>query len=132
MSRRYSFDPQVIDSFYAYGDRFCAVTTEGTVFNPAHTILDVVLNRVEADAELDLPEGWDETALRQIYGDVTRFGSQTMLDPEQAGVLSHLGHQVLVLNAKGQIQPALDSSIFEQKESKAIGHLIEEVARDNH
>jgi hypothetical protein len=33
------------------------------------------------------------------------------------------------LNAKGQIQPALDSSIFEQKESKAIGHLIEEVAR---
>jgi hypothetical protein len=127
MRDRYNFDPKVTDSFYAYADTFKAVTDEHTATNPAATIIDVALNRVSAEAELSLPSGIETATLEDIYDSVSRFGETTTIFADQAQALAQIGRQVLALNVSGHIQPPLDSSPFNTKESAVISHLIEVV-----
>lgn len=98
---------------------FISRSAGGFISCPPYVIASVAGRRVAPGAQLDLPEGYDQSVLGHIRDTMGFVDLDVEVSGRQAEEFSQLGAQILALNQRGEIQPPLN--YFEEQ---SVRHLV--------
>lgn len=121
-----SVDPEIRGTFRRRSGTFVSRSAGGFIPCPPYVIASAASRELPADAQLELPEGYDANVLANIRARTGFPDLEVNVSFRQAAELALIGFQLQDLDAEGKLQPPLNPL---QKES--IGHLIGEVCALN-
>jgi len=128
-------DPEVLESFLPAKLQlsqkqtvpgFVSRSAGGFISCPPYVIASVAARRVAPEAQLDLPEGYDQSVLEHIQDTTGFVDVDVAVSSRQAEELSQLGAQILALNQRGEIQPPL--SYFEEQSVRHLVNIVGQTA----
>jgi hypothetical protein len=113
----------VEESFQASGNGFIAKSAKGedfTISNPIYNIASIAISkdRLRSGTSLELPEGYDVMALREIALKTSYSDKEVFISRQQAIAFADLGDELLWQNAHGSFKD--DLGYFE---TVSIAHL---------